>query len=102
MITAEELRAATVQETLSLADTAEGWLYWFSKRGDRYLKDAAKLGYTEAILDLPIELGQSSDRSLLLIIQRGVKELVEGCFVGFIEDEYDGKPVNKLFISWKL
>jgi hypothetical protein len=101
MITREELRACTLQENISLTETAEGWLYWFSKRGDKYLKDAAKLGYTEAILDLPIEIGQSPDRAVLLIIQKGVKELVKGCFVGFIEDEYDEKPINKLLISWK-
>jgi len=101
MITGEELRAGMVQDTATLEETADGWLYWFSKRGDRYLKDAAKLGYTEAILDLPIEIGQTKDQRILLIIQKGVKEFVEGCFVGFIEDEYDGKPVNKLFISWK-
>jgi hypothetical protein len=101
MITCEELRASTVQETLSLTETAEGWLYWFSKRGDKYLKDAAKLGYTEATLDLPIEIGQTSDRAILLIIQKGVKELVTGCFVGFVEDEYDEKPIHRLFISWK-
>ena len=88
-------------EHMPAIDIAEGWLYWFQKRGDRYLKDAAKLGYTEVTLDLPVELGQSFNRAALLVIQRGVKELAEGCFVGFIEDEYDGKPVCRLVVSWK-
>ena len=88
-------------ENIPVIEIAEGWLHWFKKRGDRSLKDAAKLGYTEATLDLPVEIGQSFHRAALIIIQKGVKEVVEGCVVGFIEDEYDGKPLCRLVISWK-
>jgi hypothetical protein len=30
-----------------------------------------------------------------------MKELLEGCFIGFIEDEYEEKPLCRLLISWK-
>ena len=88
-------------ENIPVIEIAEGWLHWFKKRGDRSLKDAAKLGYTEATLDLPVEIGQSFNRAALLLILKGVKEVAEGCLVGFIEDEYDGKPLCRLVISWK-
>jgi len=94
------LKEVQADET-PVMDIAEGWLHWFKKRGDRYLKDAAKLGYTEATLDLPIEIAQTLNRPALLLIQRGVREAAQGCFVGFIEDEYDEKPVYRLVISWK-
>jgi len=88
-------------EAVPISESVDGWLYWFKKRGDRYLKDTAKLGYTEIIIDLPIEIGITKDISVLRKIQQGVKGLLDGCFVGFIEDEYDDKPINKLYISWK-
>jgi hypothetical protein len=87
-------------DTSSLLDMAEGWLYWFRKRADKNIKEAAKLGYDEITMDLPIQIGQSFDKEALLLIQKTVRELLDGCFVGFIEDEYKGKPVAKLFISW--
>lgn len=104
IITAKELRDILTQvqsdEKIPLMDTAEGWVHWFKKRGDRYIKDAAKLGYTEITLDLPIEIAESMDRKSLLYIQTTMKELLEGCFVGFVEDEYNEKPLCRLFISW--
>ena len=105
IVSAKELQEISAQvqsdETISLMETAEGWLHWFKKKGDRYIKDAAKLGYSEITLDLPIEIAESMDRKVLLFIQNTMKELLEGCFVGFIEDEYNEKPICRLFISWK-
>ena len=105
IVSAKELQEilAEVQsdEKIPLMETAEGWLHWFKKRGDRYIKDAAKLGYTEVTLDLPIEIAQTLDRASLLLIQNSMKQLLEGCFVGFVEDEYEEKPLCRLFISWK-
>jgi hypothetical protein len=40
------------------------------------------------------------DRESLLTIQRSVKELLAGCFVGFVEDEYNDKPLCRLLIRW--
>jgi hypothetical protein len=103
LVSAEDLREivrSAQADKASLSDTADGWLYWFSKRGDRCIKDAAKLGYTEITMDLPIEIAQSIDRASLLTIQKGVKELLAGCFVGFVEDEYEGKPLCRLLIRW--
>jgi len=99
----DELREITkeaLKESLSLQDTAEGWLYWFGKRGDRLLKDAAKLGYYEVILDLPIEIAVSMDHSILAMIRKELR-LITKCTVSFIEDEYQNKPLAKLLISWK-
>jgi hypothetical protein len=105
LVTAEELgeilKSVQADEKIPLSDIVEGWLHWFKKRGDRCLKDAAKLGYSEITLDLPIEIAQSMDRPSLLIVQRRVKDMLEGCFVGFIEDEYQEKPLCRLYISWK-
>ena len=105
IVSAKELQEILAQvqsdEALPLMEIAEGWLHWFKKRGDRYIKDAAKLGYSEVTLDLPIELATSKDRKALLLIQSSMKSLVEGCFVGFILDEYKEKEICKLLISWK-
>ena len=105
LVSAEELseilKSVQADEKIPLSDIVEGWLHWFKKRGDRCLKDAAKLGYSEITLDLPIEIAQSMDRPSLLLVQRRVKDMLEGCFVGFIEDEYQEKPICRLYISWK-
>lgn len=95
------LRQVQSDETIPLMELADAWLHWFKKRGDRYMKDAAKLGYSEIILDLPIELATSKDRKALVLIQSSIQVLVEGCFVGFILDEYNEKEICKLLISWK-
>lgn len=87
-------------EQLPLLEIAEGWLHWFKKRGDRYLKDAAKLGYSEVTLDLPIEIGRSMDIKALVLIQKTLKVLLEGCIVAFAEDEYKDKPICRLLIRW--
>jgi hypothetical protein len=99
----EELQACVKEalaDTSSLLDTAEGWLYWFRKRADKNIKEAAKLGYSEITMDLPIQIGQSFDTAALTLIQKTVRELLKGCFVGFVEDEYGGRPVARLYISW--
>jgi hypothetical protein len=105
ILSAKELQEILAQvqsdEKIPLMETAEGWLHWFKKRGDRYIKDAAKLGYTEVTLDLPIEIAETFDRTSLLLIQNSMKELLEGCFIGFVEDEYEEKPLCRLLISWK-
>ena len=97
------LRSATkeaLSDTLSLQDTADAWVYWFGKRHERYLKDAAKNGYYEATIDLPYQIGVSKDIASLRIIQTGVRELLPGFTIGFIEDEYQGKDIVRLLVSW--
>lgn len=105
IINVKELQDISAQvqsdEKISLMETAEGWLHWFKRKGDRYIKDAAKLGYSEVTLDLPIEIAQSMDRKALLLIQNTMKEILEGCFIGFVKDEYHDKPLCRLLISWK-
>ena len=102
-VSADELQACVKEalgDTSDMMDIAEGWLFWFRKRADRNIKEAAKLGYSEITMDLPIQIGQSFDKGALLLIQKTVLNLLKGCFVGFIEDEYNGRPVAKLFIRW--
>jgi hypothetical protein len=105
MTVADELKdivkAVQSDETIHPLEIAEGWLYWFKKRGDKYLRDAAKLGYDEATIDLPIEIGKSFNEEALRLIQKVLREFLDGCFVGFVEDEYDGKPIARLYVSWK-
>jgi hypothetical protein len=102
-VSLEELQAC-VKEALAdaseLMEIAEGWLYWFRKRAERNIKEAAKLGYNEITMDLPIQIGESFDAASLTLIQKTVRELLRGCFVGFVEDEYSGRPVARLYISW--
>lgn len=95
------LREVQSDEKIPLIDTAEGWIHWFKKRGDRYIKDAAKLGYTEVTLDLPIELAITKNRKALLLIQDELRKMLEGCSVGFVLDEYNQKEICKVLISWK-
>ena len=97
----ETVKSVLADETLPLVDIAEGWLHWFKKRGDRCIRDAAKLGYSEITMDLPIEIAQSMDRPSLAIIQRSIRGMLEGCLVGFVEDEYKGSPICRLYISWE-
>ena len=105
IVSAEELQGILRQvqsdEKIPLTELAEGWLHWFKKRGDRYIKDAAKLGYSEVTLDLPIELAQSKDKKALLLIQSELRKLLEGCGVSFVLDEYNEEEICKLLISWK-
>jgi hypothetical protein len=99
----EDLQACVKEalgDTSSPLETAEGWLYWFRKRADRNIKEAAKLGYSEITMDLPIQIGQSFDKGALTLIQKTVRDFLKGCFVGFVEDEYQGQPVARLYISW--
>jgi hypothetical protein len=105
IVTAKELKDILTQvqsdEKIPLIEIAEGWLHWFKKKGERYIKDAAKLGYSEVTIDLPIEIAQSLDKPVLLLIKNSMKQLLEGCFIGFVEDEYEDKPLCRLIISWK-
>ena len=102
-ISADELQACVKEglgDTSYIMDIAEGWLFWFRKRADRNIKEAAKLGYSEITMDLPIQIGQSFHKGALTLIQKTVLNLLKGCFVGFVEDEYNGRPVARLYISW--
>ena len=105
IVSAKELQDILAQvqsdEKLPLLELAEGWLHWFKKRGDRYIKDSAKLGYSEITLDLPIELAITKDRKALVLIQCELIKILEGCFVGFVLDEYNQQEICKLLISWK-
>ena len=100
----EELRAIVkgVQEDakLPLEEVADGWLYWFSKRGERILKDAAKLGYMEVTLDLPIEIAASFHEPALIIIRNELRKILQGYTVGFVEDEYRGERLCRVLVSW--
>jgi len=100
----EELRAIVKgvddDAKLPLQDVADGWLYWFSKRGDRVLKDAAKLGYREATLDLPIEIALAFQEPVLRNIRNELRKMLQGYTVDYVEDEYRGERICRLLIGW--
>ena len=100
----EELRAIVKgvddDAKLPLQDVADGWLYWFSKRGDRVLKDAAKLGYREATLDLPIEIALAFQEPVLRNIRNELRKMLQGYTVDYIEDEYRGERICRVLIGW--
>ncbi len=106
LVSAKELRRIvneTIDDaTLPAEDLAEGWLYWFQKRGERYLTSAAKFGYTEATLDLPKPLATTMNKPVLRALLKRVRELVPGCAVCIVEEEYEGAILFRLEISWAV
>lgn len=76
------------------------WIRWFSKRGHKYLSDAAKNGYYEATIDLPYEIASIFHMPSLSLIKKNMAPLFPGCAIQFIEDEYMSKPICRLVISW--
>jgi hypothetical protein len=104
VFTAKDLRALTkeAQEDSSMSpqDLAELWLYWFRKRGERYLSNAAKFGYTEVTLDLPLALARTLHKGSLRALLRELRQLVPGCSVCIVEEEYEGQILFKVEISW--
>ena len=106
VMTAKDLRRINREidesEPLSNEELAEGWLQWFEKRGERFLKSAAAFGYTEVTLDLPYELAQDPpDKPTLRALAAGLRPMVPGCTVCFVEEEYEGTTIYKVEISWK-
>lgn len=105
LYTAQELREI-VQEVqqdaeLSPEDLAEGWLLWFEKRAERYIKSAAQFGYTEVTLDLPLPLAKTLNKQVLKNLCKEVRAAVPGCAVCIVEEEYEGQTLYKVEISWK-
>ncbi len=105
LLSAEDLQAITTpSETPSedeLVVIADDWLYWLRKRGDRFLTSAAKFGYTEATLDLPLCLARTINKSVFRRLLRGTRDLLPGCTVSLVEEEYDGSILYKIEVSWK-
>ncbi len=81
-------------------DLTLSWIRWFSKRGHKYLSDAAKNGYYEATIDLPYEIASVFHMPSLILIKKNIPPLFPGCAIQFIEDEYMSKPICRLVISW--
>ena len=95
------LREVKSDNKIPLMEITEGWIHWFKKRGERCIKDAAKLGYSEITLDLPIEIAESKNKEALLLIKKELRKMLDGCFVGFVLDEYNEQEICRLLISWK-
>lgn len=105
IVSAKELQDILTQvqsdDKIPLMEITEGWIHWFKKRGDRSIKDAAKLGYSEVTLDLPIEIAESKNKEALLLIKKELRKMLDGCFIGFVLDEYNETEICKILISWK-
>jgi hypothetical protein len=104
-ITAAELLALTEKTrgdaSIPPADLAEEWLYWFQKRGERFLTTAAKFGYTEVTLDLPLALARTMNKPVFKHIMLELKKLVPGSTPSIVEEEYEGEILFKVEISWR-
>jgi hypothetical protein len=87
-------------DPIDLIDLTLSWIRWFSKRGHKYLTDAAKNGYSEATIDLPYEIASVFHMPSLILIKKNMAPLFPGCAIQFIEDEYNSKPICRLVISW--
>lgn len=81
-------------------ELAKDWLRWFDKRGERFLTTAAKFGFTEATLDLPLPLAQTLYRSALRMLLKELRLRVPGCNCCLIEEEYEDQILFKVEISW--
>ncbi len=105
LITSQELLAISekcqAENNISPDDLVSDWLYWFQKRGERFLTTAAKFGYTEVTLDLPIQLARSMHKPAFKQLLIAVKELVPGSTPAIVEEEYEGQILYKLEISWR-
>lgn len=104
MASATELQALTrkaLEGSYTNEDIVSDYVGWFKKRGERFLTTAAKMGYTEATLDLPYQLAQKIDKPAYKKLVTEIRELVPGCVVDIVEEEYNGATLYKMEISWK-
>lgn len=102
-ITVNELRSlrdAVLADPLNQEDAAKVFVKWFSKKAERILKSAAQFGYSVATLDLPIELARELDKTLAKSMCIKVKEILPGCSVAIVEEEYEGKIIYRLEVGW--
>jgi hypothetical protein len=95
-----DLRDKTLGDLLTAEEAAEQWLGWFKKRADRVLKSAAAFGHSYTTIDLPIELSLELNKRLHKSLLLGVKNLLPGCGVCIVEEEYEGKIWYKVEVSW--
>jgi hypothetical protein len=99
--TAEELRALSKEDdTRTPTEIAEDWLYWFEKRGERFLTTAAKFGYSSVTLLLPFRIARQLDIPLYKSLVKEVESKVPGYKVSVIEEDYEGSIVYGLELSW--
>jgi hypothetical protein len=105
VITANELLSITTDALaapdISIEDLVDDWLFWFEKRGERFLTTAAKFGYTSVALDLPLQLATKLERGALKRLIKKLALLVPGCDVSLLEEEYEGNTLYKVEVSWK-
>ena len=105
LLTAKELQSITARSTPDTQESAdillEDWLLWFDKRAERFLTTAAKFGYTETTLDLPIQLAKTLDKDIFTRLVKGLRTRLPGCSICIVEEDYEGSILFKVEISWK-
>lgn len=95
-----DLRDRVLADPLPPEEAVKVFVKWFGKKAERILTTAAKFGYSVATLDLPIELSAALDKSLLKSLLTQVKALLPGATFCIVEEEYEGKTVYRLEVSW--
>lgn len=105
--TAEQLRKATEgaikkreEEGHSFARLCADWMNWFEKRAPKILKDATARGAWYVSLDLP-QPDRFKERLALRKLKGLVEDMLPGCSICFVEEEYEEGKQYTLEISWK-
>ena len=105
--TAKQLRKATAaalkkreEEAHSFARLCADWMNWFEKRAPKMLKDATARGAWYISLDLP-QPGRFKERLALRKLKGIVEDMLPGCSICFVEEEYEEGKQYTLEISWK-
>ena len=102
-ITVADLQAATqaaLAEPLDPEAAAAEFIKWFTKRAERILKSAAQFGYSCATLDLPIEIAGAINKPIHKSLLHQIKTLLPGCKPSLVEEDYEGKTIYHIEISW--
>ena len=105
LFTASHLREATqeaiAREKKSTRRQCSDWVDWFIKRAPKMLKDAAARGDWEIFLDIP-QPKDKKEHKLLKELQKVVGEMLPGCAVSFVEEDYEDRRIKYMMeISWK-
>lgn len=102
--TADELREATESFLLKSKGTREEmntkWIEWFMKRSEKMLGDTVRKGLYEMTLDLPYQPAGIHDFKELKELAKILRQLLEGCNIQFVEEEYNNQLIYKVEISW--
>ena len=96
----KEIREKSLDDPLTPEDAAEQWIHWFKKKAERILKTSASFGHSYATLDLPVELSVRQNLPIHKSLLAQIQKLLPGSKPYLVEEEYEGKILYKVEVSW--